>query len=116
MSRSEREKGKRGEREVARLLTLHGFEARRDGRLDDDLIHNIPNIHIEVKRRETLAIPKWWRETCGACPPDCKPVLAFRSSRSPWLAVVELDVLADLLGLWAATSRPGKDYLGSKRP
>ena len=98
MSRAEREKGKRGEREVAKLLAAYGFEARRDGRLDDDLVHNVDGVHFEVKRRERIDIPRWFRETFDvAARYKKRPVVAFRSSRSPWLAVVELEYLVELL-------------------
>ena len=58
-----REKGKRGERELARYLRSHGFEdARRgvqyngaDGSAD---VIGLPGWHVEVKRVEALNIEK----------------------------------------------------------
>ena len=46
---------------------------------------------VEVKRCETLAIPKWWRQTvksavaCGQ-----RPALAYRQNGKPWAVLVEL--------------------------
>ena len=56
----EREKGKRGEREVVQLLRAFEFEARRGhqyrgGSDSPDVIHNIANVHLEVKLREPEA-------------------------------------------------------------
>ena len=100
MSRAEREKGKRGEREVAALLVAYGFDARRDGRLDVDLVHNVDDVHFEVKRCETLRIPEWWRQALGAAAPDGREVvLAFRTSKTAWRAVVDLEFLLALLAL-----------------
>ena len=59
MGKMSKEKGKVGEREVAALLKSHGFEARRGqqfagGGDSPDVVHNIPGLHIEVKRTEQL--------------------------------------------------------------
>ena len=96
MSRSQRIKGKVGEREFAKLLIEYGFDARRDGRLDDDLSHDVPGAHIEVKRRERLDIPAWLKQTEA----DAKgrdPILAFRTNGQPWRCVVDAKFLLALL-------------------
>ena len=98
MAKTSREKGKRGEREFAEILTRHGFDARRDGRLDDDLAHNVGGYHYEVKRRETLALPQWTRQAeqdAGAR----EPVVAYRRSREPWRASIDADRLVRLLAI-----------------
>jgi|SRR5215471_20679466 len=97
MSRAERDKGKRGEREVAQLLRYYGFEAHRDGRLDADLAHNVDAVHFEVKRCERLEIPKWWRSTQADAGAAREAVLCFRQSGGNWLAVAELTFLLELL-------------------
>ena len=61
MGKMEREKGKRGEREVVALMRKHGFAARRGqqhrgGGDSPDIIHNIPNVHAEVKFREQFKL------------------------------------------------------------
>ena len=88
--RGARRKGADAEREFRDLLIGYGFQARRDGRLDSDLVHNVPGVYFEVKRRETLAIPKWIRQAedeSGAL----EPVVAYRTSRQPWRVVVSAD-------------------------
>lgn len=93
-----RRKGKVAEREVAAILTAYGFEARRDGRLADDLQHNIAGVHLEVKRREQLALPAWWRQTQRDAG-DRIPVLLYRRSGEPWHAMMPaVYFVRDVLG------------------
>lgn len=60
MGKASRDKGKRGERELASLLRSYGFEARRGvqykGGADSPDVVGIPGVHIEVKRAETLRL------------------------------------------------------------
>ena len=58
MGKSQREKGKRGERELAGRLRDHGYDCRRGQQFcgisgDADVI-GLPGIHIECKRVERL--------------------------------------------------------------
>lgn len=99
MARAQREKGKRGEREARDVLRAHGFAADRDGRLDDDLRHDVDGYHFEVKRRETLALPAWMRQAIDDAGNFRKPVVLYRRSREPWYAVLEFEVLARLLAI-----------------
>ena len=61
-----RDKGKRGERELANLLqeylgrdVTRNLVQSRDGGYD----LNIEGIALEVKRREELALREWWDQT-----------------------------------------------------
>ena len=88
-----RNKGARGERELFCLLTKElGFIVQRNlsqtrGGGADCI--TIPGWSIEVKRCETLAIPRWWRQTVfQALENNNKPILFYRKSRTPWAAVV----------------------------
>ena len=57
-----REKGARGERELAQFLRTYGFEARRgqqfSGANGDADVEGLKGIHIECKRVEKLNIDK----------------------------------------------------------
>ena len=102
MSRSERDKGANGEREVAAVFRAHGFDCDRvpnSGglRLKGDLYGTLP-VHVEVKRQERLQLWQWWEQAASEAVDGVRPVLAFRRNRSEWLAVVRLD---DLVGLLA---------------
>ncbi len=93
MGKMSKNKGKVGEREVAALLRKFGFEARRGvqyqgGEGAPDVKHNIPGVHIEVKRTEQF--PLW------AAMDQAKedgflqdaPVVFHRKNGKPWVAVL----------------------------
>ena len=86
-------KGKVGEREVAALIKEFGFEARRgqqySGDGAPDIIHNIPNVHIEVKRTETF--PLWAAlEQAEVDARDFQHAVVFhRKSGKPWVVVMD---------------------------
>ena len=60
MGKSQREKGKRGERELAGILKSYGYSAKRgvqyQGSPESPDVVGLPGIHIEVKRVERLNI------------------------------------------------------------
>lgn len=60
MGKTSREKGKRGERELAGILKSYGYNTRRgvqyNGGPDSPDVVGLPSIHIEVKRVERLNI------------------------------------------------------------
>lgn len=93
MSKASKQKGKLGEREVAALLKDYGYEARRGyqylgGSHDEpDVKHNIPGIHIEVKRTERLNLGAAYRQAEGDAGTKT-PVVFHRSSRQPWLVTI----------------------------
>jgi Holliday junction resolvase len=99
MARASSEKGVRGEREVRDVWERHGFSVRGlEGQGDHLVMGYGIVIASEVKRCERLAIPAWWRQTeTDAAEHGALPVLAFRTNKQPWLAVVPLDDLARLL-------------------
>ena len=89
-----RDKGKSGEREVARLLTdLTGYDVRRRVRqhLGDSDLEGLPNWEIEVKRyaSATPALLKtWWAQAVAQSRrTNALPVLVYRADRSDWRAV-----------------------------
>lgn len=108
MSRAERDKGARGEREVAAIFRKHGFDCDRTPnsgglRIRGDLYGNVP-LHVEVKRQETLRLPLWLRQAeidagaaFGRYAPAEVPVVTFRQNGGKWYATLPLDDLARLL-------------------
>lgn len=95
MSKMSKEKGKLGEREVAALLKEFGFEARRGqqfsgGGDSPDVVHDIPNVHIEVKRTETFAL---WdalaQATRDAAASGNMPTVWHRKNKKDWVVVVD---------------------------
>lgn len=81
-----RDKGKRGEREVAAMISdLLGMEVKRRVRQhegDSDLM-GIPDWSIEVKNCATLSLPAWWRQTVEQAG-DMMPVLFYKIPRKGW--------------------------------
>ncbi len=95
-----RSKGKRGERELAALLTSEGFPATRGQQhrggpgSPDVLVSSLPGVHFEAKRTERLslydAVDQAKRDAGGRL-----PVVAHRQNGCEWLAILSLsDLLA----------------------
>lgn len=105
MSRAQRDKGARGEREVIQLLKDHGWpNARRtsDGRAQSsrgDITAGPSCAHIEVKYVERLSVPQAVRQAQADAHPHDIPIVAHRSSRQQWLATLPLEDLLPLLAL-----------------
>lgn len=89
-----RDKGKAGERELARLLSdLTGHQITRrvrqhDG--DDDLV-GLAGWSIECKRYARASpalVAGWWRQAqAQALATNTVPVLLYRADRADWVAV-----------------------------
>lgn len=101
MSRSERDKGRKGEREVAALYEARGLEVRGLEGSGDHLIVCASSsgitLHSETKRQETARPWAWWEQATAEAPPGAIVVVHFRRNRSPWLAMIEARQLAYLL-------------------
>jgi Holliday junction resolvase len=104
MSRASREKGKRGEREVAEVFRDAGFQdAHRTGQMQSNAlgthadVSGVPSLHLEVKRCEVLKVPAWIAQAKADAKSGDEPVVAFRQSGEPWRAVVDLRWLAELV-------------------
>jgi hypothetical protein len=102
VSRSARDKGLKGEAEVAAIYAAAGLQVRGLEATGDHLVVCEPSsglvIHSESKRQETARPWLWWEQASTEAPPGTMPVVAFRRNRSPWLAIVDLEQLAALLG------------------
>lgn len=105
MGRASREKGRRGEQEVARIYREAGFDVDRvpnSGglRVKGDLT-GLDGFHLEVKRQEILCLPKWLRQAHEEAGAEEVPVVIFRQSKradgvGEWHACLPL---ADLIEL-----------------
>ena len=101
-----RAKGARGERMAAEFLKRFGFQARRaqqysgqDG--SQDLKHDVPGVHIEVKWVERLNIHDAMEQATRDCMGKT-PVVLHKKNGSDWLATLPAEHLIRLLG--------GEDY------
>ena len=92
MSKSQRDKGAAGEREVCRLIaektgisTARQLDQSRDGGGDI----KIPGHNIEVKRRARIGqVYDWMEQSKAACKPGERPVVFCRADRKDWLVIL----------------------------
>jgi Holliday junction resolvase len=101
MSASQKNKGKRGELELARFLTDHGHLARRGvqycgGPDSPDIVCESLPIHFEVKRTEHLRIHESMRQAIRDAG-DMTPAVAHRRNRDDWLVTMRLSDLLTLV-------------------
>jgi Holliday junction resolvase len=96
-----REKGKRGEREAAKAMAEHlGCVAKRgvqyQGGVDSpDVVHNIPGMHVEVKRTEKVQLQAWMEQAIRDAG-DQIPTVLHRKNNTEWLLTVRLSDAARL--------------------
>jgi len=97
-----REKGKRGELELAEFLRERGIEARRGiqfkgGADSPDVVTDLPGVHFECKRVEQGSLYAWLAQATRDAGDSRIPVVAHRRSRQDWVAILPLDALISLL-------------------
>lgn len=105
MGLKSRNKGKAGERELARFLSERGFEASRGqqhkGSNDspDVVCQSLP-FHIECKRTETFRLYAAMQQAIDDAAGSGKvPMVVHRKNGEDWVAVIKLaDLLAVISG------------------
>jgi Holliday junction resolvase len=93
MSRMSRTKGAAAERELCKLLSdelgvmvRRNVDQARSGGAD---CLQVDGFAIEVKRRETLARPTWWRQAVEqGAKASAEPMVFFRRNGEPWQALI----------------------------
>ena len=102
MGRSQRDKGKRGERLAAKAIQeCLGLPARRGvqfrgGPDSPDLEVQAPGLHWEVKFVEREAVRAWMEQAIAESGDDV-PVVLHKRSNWEWLVTVQLERLYDLI-------------------
>lgn len=101
MGKASRDKGKRGERELANILKEHGFEARRGqqfcGTSGDADVIGIPGIHIECKRVERLNISEAMNQSRRDAKETEIPTVFHRRNNEKWLVTMGLEDFLSIL-------------------
>lgn len=103
--KNSREKGARGEVELAKVLKLYGYDTRRGqqfhGGPDSPDVIGLPGIHIECKRVEKLNLYDAMAQSKADAGEDV-PVVMHRRNRSKWLVTMELKDWMDIYREWEA--------------
>jgi Holliday junction resolvase len=103
MGKASRDKGKRGEREVAAILRDAGYDCRRGvqyhGGADSPDVVGLPGVHIEVKRVEAFKLYDALSQAKGDCG-DKKPVVIHRRNNCEWVVVQPLKDWLELYREW----------------
>lgn len=90
-----RQKGARGERELANVLKEYGYDTRRgqqySGANGDADVVGLPHIHIECKRVEKLNIDKAMQQSMQDSRENEVPVVMHRKDRQRWLVTMTMD-------------------------
>lgn len=96
-----KEKGNRGERELAKILREYGYSSRRglqyqSGQIEADVV-GIPGIHIECKRVQGLNVRKAMEQSIRDAKDGEKPVVIHRENRKPWNVTMMVGDLAEIV-------------------
>lgn len=96
MGKASREKGKRGERELAKILNDYGYNTRRgqqfSAAMGDADVVGLQGIHIEVKRVEKLNIHEAMEQSRRDARPNEMPAVFHRKNGGSWLVTMPLYV------------------------
>lgn len=92
MGKASREKGKRGEREVANLLKENGYEGRRGqqycGATGEADVIGLPGVHIEVKRTEAFHLWDAMNQSAFDAREGEMPTVWHRKNGTEWVVVM----------------------------
>lgn len=96
-----RQKGARGERELAEKLREYGYEVRRgqqySGANGDADVVGVPGLHIECKRVEKLNLDDALAQSARDAREGETPVVMHRKNRTEWKVTMLLD---DFMRIW----------------
>lgn len=99
-----REKGKKGELELARKLREHGYDCRRgqqySGASGDADVIGLPGIHIECKRAQRLNLTDAMSQAIGGAREGEKPAVMHRKNHEKWMVTMLLDDWIELYREW----------------
>lgn len=102
MGKLSRDKGKRGEREVAAILRDHKYPGARrgvqyTGGPDSPDVVGLPGFHIEVKRVETFQLYPSLAQSRKDSHKGEVPIVVHRRNGHPWVVVMEFEDFLDIL-------------------
>lgn len=114
MGKSQREKGAAGERELARVLRLYGYDSHRGqqhkGSPESPDVTGLPGIHIECKRVEKLNLYDAMAQSKSDADGWLIPVVMHRKNNCKWLVTMELSDWMELYKEWEAGQNGLSDH------
>ena len=99
-----KDKGRRGERELAKKLREYGYNCRRGQQysgIEGEDIVGLPGIHIECKRVERLNIYNAITQAERDAGNDKFPAVFHRKNNCEWLVTMPLEHWIELYREWA---------------
>lgn len=97
-----RDKGKRGELELAKKLKEYGYETRRGqqycGSNGDADVVGLPGIHIECKRVEKLNLYDAMSQAVSNAKENEMPAVFHRKNNCEWLVTMRFDDFMKMYG------------------
>lgn len=104
MVMNSRDKGARGERELARKLREYGYGCRRgqqySGANGDADVVGLPGVHIECKRVERLDLYKAMAQAQADARQGEMPTVMHRKNACEWLVTMPLERWIELYREW----------------
>lgn len=101
-----KDKGRRGEAELARKLREYGYDTRRgqqySGANGDADVVGLAGVHIEVKRRERLNLEDAMAQSKHDARDGEIPVVMHRKNNCEWLVTMQLERFIELYREWKA--------------
>lgn len=99
-----RQKGARGERDLAKALKRYGYDCRRGqqycGANGDADVVGLPGVHIECKRVEKLNLESALAQAKADRNQNEIPVVMHKKNNSEWLATLPLEYFMLLYSAW----------------
>lgn len=109
MGKFSKDKGRRGERELASKLRGYGYDCRRgqqfSGANGDADVVGLPGIHLEVKRTERLSLYDAIAQAISDAREGEIPIVAHRKNNSDWVMIMRLDDFMEIYREWEAGQR-----------
>lgn len=104
MSVNSRQKGKRGELEIAHIMQSYGYDARRSQQFagingDADVV-GVPHLHLEIKRVQALNLDKAMEQSIRDAKTGEIPVVMHRKDRQPWRVTLGLEDFMKIYTAW----------------
>ena len=107
-----KQKGKRGELELAKVLKGYGYDSRRGqqycGANGDADVIGLPGLHIECKRTERVNLYDFMAQAKADKKPGKIPVVMLRKNEAEWLVAIRLVDFIELYQAWELSKKEMK--------